>query len=38
MVAVTRYYHAEDQYLETFTELQHYLIVFLIYMIRTFFK
>ena len=26
MVAVTRYYHAEDQYLETFTELQHYLI------------
>lgn len=23
MVAITRYYHAEDQYLETFTELQH---------------
>jgi hypothetical protein len=25
MIAVTHYYHAEDQYLETFTELQHYL-------------
>ena len=28
MVTVTRYYRAEDQYLETFIELQHYLISF----------
>lgn len=36
MVAVTRYYRAEDQYLETFTELQHYLNISLVYLYQNF--